>query len=57
MKTTDPSDPRVEDLERRIRDLEARDELAFGRFSAWDWVVCVSFSVVLPLFFIWRCAG
>lgn len=57
MKTTEPSDPRVEDLERRIRELEARDELAFGRFSAWDWAVCVTLFVVLPLFFIWRYAG
>lgn len=55
--TTGPSDPRVEDLERRIRDLEARDELDFGRFVAWDWVVCVGFAVVVPLLFIWRCAG
>jgi len=47
----------VEDLERRIRDLEARDELDFGRFVAWDWVVCVGFAVVVPLLFIWRCAG
>jgi len=31
----------VEELERRIETLEALDDSALGRFTVWDWVICV----------------
>jgi hypothetical protein len=38
----------VADLERRIEDLESRDESDFGNFTVWDWVICVLGAVVIP---------
>ncbi|MEE2672239.1 MAG: hypothetical protein VX466_00490 [Myxococcota bacterium] len=55
--TTEPRDHRVRELERRIEELEAREDLAFGQFTRWDWIVCVTCAVVLPLLFTWRCAA
>ena len=56
MSTTEPGGPRTRELERRIEELEAQDEAAFGHFTAWDWAVCTAFALVLPLLGIWRCA-
>ena len=56
MSTMEPESPRVRELVRRIEELEATDEAAFGHFSAMDWIVCTVFGFVLPLLCIWRCA-
>jgi hypothetical protein len=53
MNTTEPGNPRVRELERRIEELESRDEAAFGHFTAWDWTLCTVFCVVLPLLAAW----
>ncbi len=53
MSTADPGNPRVREVERRIEELEAHDDAAFGRFTAWDWTVCTLFCVVFPLLMIW----
>ncbi len=54
MSTTQKRDPRVQELERRIKELEAGDEAAFGRFTSWDWALCIAFAVVVPLLAFWR---
>ena len=56
MSTSDPRNPRVRELERRIEELEAHDETAFGHFTAWDWTVCIVFGLALPLLALWRWA-
>jgi hypothetical protein len=50
---TEPGNARQHELERRIAELETRDEAAFGRFTAVDWTLCIVFAVALPLLFIW----
>jgi hypothetical protein len=57
VSTTRPGDPRARELERRIEELEAHDEASFGHFTVWDWSVCITFALVLPLLGIWRCAA
>jgi hypothetical protein len=57
VSTTEPGNPRGRELERRIEELETRDEAAFGHFTAWDWTVCTVFALAVPLLGIWRCAG
>ena len=49
VSTSDPGNPRRRELERRIEELEAYDEAAFGHFTAWDWIVCTVFCLGLPL--------
>ena len=56
MSTTGSGGPRGRALERRIAELEAHDEAAFGHFGAWDWIVCTTFALVLPILLVWRCA-
>ncbi|MBW2421536.1 MAG: hypothetical protein JRH19_23550 [Deltaproteobacteria bacterium] len=53
MSTSEPGSHRRHELERRIEELEARDEAAFGRFTAWDWTLCTVFALVLPLLALW----
>lgn len=55
--TSATRDPRVRELERRIEELEAADREALGRFTRWDWAVCVVFGVALPLLAVWWYAG
>jgi hypothetical protein len=43
----------VEELERRIDEIEGLDETALGSFTTWDWVLCVVGGLVLPVFAIW----
>jgi hypothetical protein len=44
----------VDDLERRIDELEGLDESAFGGFSALDWLICLLGAVVIPcLALVW----
>ena len=38
----------VEELERRIDELEGLDEEAFGQFTALDWVICTIGALALP---------
>lgn len=44
---------RVEDLERRIEELEAIDSASFGAFTTWDWVVCVVGGLIIPILALW----
>jgi hypothetical protein len=39
---------RVLELQRRIEELEAQDEDAFGHFGAVDWIACILVALVLP---------
>jgi hypothetical protein len=39
----------VEELERRIDELEGLDEAELGRFTPLDWVICVVGALALPL--------
>jgi len=44
----------VEELERRIDELEELDDDALGRFTPLDWVICVVGALILPhLALIW----
>lgn len=54
---TGSRDPRVRELLRRIEALESQDESAFGSFNRWDWILCVTGCVVLPLLLIWKFAA
>ncbi len=47
----------IEELEQRIEKLEKLDEAAIGRFTGWDWLLCVLGAVALPAFAIWWFAG
>ena len=47
----------VEDLERRIEEIEALDDSDVGRFTALDWFFCIAGSVVIPVIALWRFAG
>ena len=38
----------VGELERRIAELERTDEAEFGRFTVWDWLICLVGAVALP---------
>ncbi len=48
---------RVEELQQRIEQLEGQDESAFGRFSAWDWLICVLGGIAAPAVAAWWFAG
>lgn len=48
---------RIAELERRIRALEELDGATLGRFTGWDWLVCVLGGVVLPVVALWWFAG
>jgi len=44
---------RVENLERRIEELEAIDSASLGPFTTWDWIACLLGSLVIPLVALW----
>jgi hypothetical protein len=48
---------RAEELKRRIEQLEALDEDAFGSFGGVDWLLCVLGAVILPILAVWWFAG
>ena len=48
---------RVEDLERRIKELEVIDSAELGNFSRWDWIICVLGAIVIPAAAVWWFAG
>ena len=50
-------DERVAELERRIAELEALEDSAFGGFSAWDWLACVIGALLVPALAAWWFAG
>jgi hypothetical protein len=50
-------DLRIEELRRRVIELEAHAEAAFGRSTSWDWWVCVLLAVVVPAVLVWWFAG
>ena len=47
----------VEELERRIEQIEGLGDGSIGRFTGWDWLLCVIGSLVLPAVAIWWFAG
>ncbi len=64
MSSTSPTDPTaareqnprellVEELERRIEKIEAQGDDAIGRFTGWDWLLCVLGAVVVPALAMW----
>ena len=44
---------RVEDLERRIEELEAIDSASLGSFTTWDWIACLLGGLVIPVVALW----
>ena len=40
---------RVEDLERRIVELEAIDSASLGSFTIWDWIACTLGGLIIPI--------
>jgi hypothetical protein len=46
-------DRRIEDLERRIEELEAIDSAQLGSFGTWDWIICVLGAVIVPAAALW----
>lgn len=50
-------DPRVAELESRIRQMEELDDSSLGRFGAWDWLVTVLAGLLLPAAALWWFAG
>ena len=52
-----PRELLVEELERRIREIEAQGDDAIGRFTGWDWLFCVLGAVVVPALAMWWFAG
>jgi hypothetical protein len=44
---------RVEDLERRIEEIEAIDDAELGDFTIWDWIICVLGAVIVPAAALW----
>ena len=64
MSPTSPIDPAtgrdqasrallVEELERRIVEIEALDDSEIGGFTGWDWAICVGGAVVIPALAMW----
>jgi hypothetical protein len=47
----------IEELERRIEEIEVLDDAAIGSFTGWDWLLCVIGSLVLPALAMWWYAG
>ena len=47
----------VEDLERRLEELQTLDDSDIGGFTALDWFFCITGSVVLPAIALWWFAG
>ncbi len=47
----------VEELERRIEEIEALGDAAVGHFTGWDWLLCVVGAVVIPGLAMWWFAG
>lgn len=46
--------PIVDDLERRIIELEQMAEDRFGRFTTLDWLICAAGSLLLPyVVYLW----
>ena len=43
----------VEELERRIVEIEALDDSQIGRFTGWDWAICVGAAVLAPALAMW----
>jgi hypothetical protein len=43
----------VEDLERRIEELEGLDDADIGKFTRLDWFFCIAGSVVIPAIALW----
>jgi len=47
----------VEELERRIEEIEGFDDGSIGSFTGWDWILCLIGSLVLPAVALWWFAG
>jgi hypothetical protein len=43
----------VEELERRIVEVDALDDSEIGSFNRWDWVICVVGAVIIPALAMW----
>jgi len=45
------------DLEKRIEAIEALGDVELGKFTKWDWWLCVVGAVVVPAILLWWYAG
>ena len=45
------------DLEKRIEAINALGDADLGRFTKWDWVLCIAGAVVIPAILLWWFAG
>ncbi len=43
----------VEELERRLIELDDTGDAELGRFTRWDWVLVVLTSLVIPYLVVW----
>jgi hypothetical protein len=43
----------VEELERRIVEIEALDDAEIGSFTRWDWMICLSGALIVPALALW----
>jgi len=43
----------VNDLERRIEEIESLDDSHIGSFTALDWFFCVAGCIVIPVIALW----
>ena len=52
-----PRERLVDELERRIGELESVDDAAVGHFTGVDWLLCTLGALVIPGFAMWWFAG
>jgi hypothetical protein len=52
-----PERERAAELERRIRALQDLDDATLGRFTGWDWLLCVLGGLLAPAAALWWFAG
>jgi len=45
------------ELEERIKTIEALGDAELGRFTQWDWLLCIVGAVVIPAILLWWFAG
>lgn len=50
------ADALVDELERRIRELQERNERDFGEFSRIDWLILVFGALIVPILLVIRFA-
>lgn len=50
---SEPPHPLLDELARRIHEVEHHTEEAFGHFSRRDWILCVLLGLAIPAALLW----